>query len=396
MLHGKTWATTITTVGIAVMIAASPAVAAGGWTITSAPPTGQNGEFAGVAAVSDTDAWAVGSTAGQLNGVGGKVLIDNWNGTAWTQSATPTTPGNTAYLTRVSASSATDAWAVGHTAVNREDFLPLALQWNGSTWAVSPSAATALPADTLLYGVADISPTDAYAIGDNSALASGELEHWNGTTWSAVTLPQPTSTGLPTTLNAISASGPDNVWIVGGYLLQIGSSYRDETYALHFNGTAWSVVTMPLVSGSDTSLVYAFSGLKANSPADVWAVGGSADNIPMQGGTTTSTLIEHWNGTAWSVVPSLSPGADNGLGGVTTSNASNDVWAVGYQVSASGSTQTLTLNWNGAAWTTVASPDNGSPSVLSDVSTNPGSAITWAVGHSGARCTENPLVLQNG
>ena len=58
--------------------------------------------------------------------------------------------------------------------------------------------------------------------------------------------------------------------------------------------------------------------------------------------------------------------------------------------------QTLTLNWNGTAWTTVASPDAGSPSVLSSVSTNPGAAIVWAVGQNGASGSFNPFVLQNG
>jgi hypothetical protein len=112
VLQGKAWAATISAAGMALllMLAASPASAQGTWTITSAPPTGENGELAGVAAVSDTDAWAVGSTSAEENTTGAHVLIDNWNGSDWTQSATPATPENTAYLTTVSASSTTDAW----------------------------------------------------------------------------------------------------------------------------------------------------------------------------------------------------------------------------------------------------------------------------------------------
>lgn len=78
---------------------------------------------------------------------------------------------------------------------------------------------------------------------------------------------------------------------------------------------------------------------------------------------------------------------------MTTSNASGNVWAVGYDTPAGASQpQTLTLDWNGTAWTTVASPDAGSPSVLTSVSTNPGAAIVWAVGHSGVSGSFKPLV----
>jgi hypothetical protein len=53
--------------------------------------------------------------------------------------ATPTTPGNTALLSAVGASSASDAWAVGRTQVNKSSLTPLAVQWNGTAWSVSSS-----------------------------------------------------------------------------------------------------------------------------------------------------------------------------------------------------------------------------------------------------------------
>jgi hypothetical protein len=91
----------------------------------------------------------------------------------------------------VSASSATDAWAVGHTQVNKSGFAPLALHWNGTGWSVSSSAATAL-AGQIADGVADISPTDAYAIGGGLGSAhSGLVAQWNGSTWTRVTVPPP-------------------------------------------------------------------------------------------------------------------------------------------------------------------------------------------------------------
>ncbi|MGD0705632.1 MAG: hypothetical protein ABSA02_37835 [Trebonia sp.] len=379
--------------GAALLLGIGSAAAAPSWAIVSAPPAGENGQLAGVSAVSGTDAWAVGSTNAAANGVGAKPLIDNWNGTAWTQAATPATPGNTASLAAVSASSATDAWAVGRTQVNREDFAPLALHWNGTAWSVSASAATAL-AGQIGDGVADIGPTDAYAIGGGLGSAdTGLVAQWNGSTWSRVTVPQPSSDGLASDLDAISANGPDDVWIVGTFEDEISSTFfPDETYSLHWNGSTWSVVPMPLVGSSNVNAFFHFNAIQVNSPTDAWAVG---DRGVVDG--TSTTLIEHWNGTAWSIVPSPSPGSGANLSGVTTSNAANDVWAVGlYTPAGATGAQTLTLNWNGTAWAQVASPDNGSPSELHSASATPGASIVWAVGSSGTCCTENPLVLQNG
>jgi hypothetical protein len=379
-------------VAAALAFGAGPALAASGWTIVSAPSTGQNAPLRAVSAVSDTDAWAVGYHSGNAGtNVGAKALIDNWNGTAWSAASVPTTPGNTALLLAVSASSATDAWAVGRTQVNKSDFEGLALHWNGTAWSVSPGFSAALSdiGGASAEGVADISPTDAYAIGDSAATASGSLVQWNGTAWSAVTLPLPANANSNTTLSAISANGPDDVWIVGTFLDL--ATHQNETFSEHFNGTAWSVVPMPLVSSSNINAFYLFNGIQANSPTDVWAVGESS----VVDSTTSSNLIEHWNGTAWSIVPSPSPGTGDSLTGVTTSNAANDVWAVGVtQPAGATQGQTLTLNWNGTAWTTVASPDAGSPSVLNSVSTNPGAAIVWAVGESGVSGSFNPLAME--
>jgi hypothetical protein len=378
-------------VAAALVFGAGPAFAASGWTIVSAPPTGENANLTSVSAASDTDAWAVGSENGAPNtGIGAKVLIDNWNGTAWSQVATPPTPQNTASLAAVSASSATDAWAVGRDQNNRSSFFPLALHWNGTAWSVSASAAAALSGQ-IADGVADISPTDAYAIGGGLGSAhTGLVAQWNGTTWTRVTVPVPSGAGPTSTLNAISADGPDDVWITGTYQLS-PTDLRRETYSLHWNGSTWSVVPMPLNPSSDINAFYQLNAIQANSPTDVWAVGYSS----VVDSTNASTLIEHWNGTAWSIVPSPSPGHFAALGGVTTSNAANDVWAVGETLPA-GSTQgqTLTLNWNGTAWTTVASPNAGSPDGVGSVSTNPGAAIVWAVGFSGTSGSFNPLAME--
>ena len=384
-------------VGASLILGTSTALAASTWTSVPVPPTGQNANLMGVSSTSNSDAWAVGSENGSAGtGVGAKVLIDHWNGTAWSQVTTPTTPQNTASLAAVSASSPTDAWAIGRDQNNRSNFQPLALHWNGTAWSVSPSAATAL-AGQLGVGVANISPTDAYAIGGHLGSAhTGLVAHWNGTSWTRVNVPLPSNGNLASDLYAISADGPSDVWIVGTYYLLVSPTDEAlETYSLHWNGTAWSIVSMPPVPGTNPNNEFVLDAIQANSPTDVWAVGKSVNAASPSSATT---LTEHWNGTAWSIVPSPSPGTGASLTGVTTSNASNSVWAVGVdQPSGSATAQTLTLNWNGTAWVTVPSPNASTgPTVLNSVSTTPGASIVQAAGDSGVSGANNPFALRNG
>jgi len=66
-------------------------------------------------------------------------------------------------------------------------------------------------------------------------------------------------------------------------------------------------------------------------------------------GEVTFTLIEHWNGSRWSIVPSPSPGGDSLLKGVAAVSA-NDAWAVGSSASVAGG---FVLRWNGKNWVEV-------------------------------------------
>lgn len=383
-----TWAGLLT----AAVFAASPALAATGWTIATVPPTGENAFLSGVSADSASDAWAVGSENAELNGVGAKPVIDHWNGTAWSQLTAPATAGNTASLAAVSASSASDAWAVGHTQVNREDIAGLTMHWNGTAWTTVPAVNFGGIENTLI-GVADIGPDDAYAVANSSSTAQGYVEQWNGTSWSLDTLPDPNN-GMNTYLNAISATSASDVWAVGYELTgTTAANERYETYSLHWNGSAWAIVPMPAVTGPDNLLDYEFNSIDAISPTNVWAVGDSGDNADV-GGTPASTLIEHYNGTSWSIVPSPTVGTGPTLTGVAAESAS-DVWAVGYDTPSGATTpQTLTMNWNGTAWSTVSSPDVGSSSLLAGVSSTAGGPV-WAAGYSGTSGAFNPLIIEH-
>ena len=264
------------------------------------------------------------------------------------------------------------------------------MQWNGTAWSVSASFNTAL-AGQIADGVADISATNAYAIGGGLGSAPyGVVAQWNGATWNRLTVPRPPN-DITTDFNAISADSPGDVWIVGSYTATVSPTQETYgTYTLHWNGSSWSIASMP---ADPAGIEYQLESVKAISPANVWAVGQALNASTL---ASEGTLIEHWNGTSWSVVPSPSTGTNDYLNGVTD-NGSTDVWAVGaYQPSGSSVEQTLTLNWNGTAWSTVSSPTASNGSSATSVSTTPGASIVQAVGYTGISGTWNPLALQNG
>jgi hypothetical protein len=153
----------------------------------------------------------------------------------------------------------------------------------------------------------------------------------------------------------VTASGtsPTDVWAVGTrFLLR---ARADETVALieHWDGTGWTVVP-----GADTGGQGAFlNDVVALAPDDVWVVGGLQG--PNGGG-----LIEHWGGTSWSIVEGA-PEHLWGLGSIVAVG-SDDLWAhgVGYPVVGGESiSRDIYEHWDGATWSTSVGPLGVDPSI---------------------------------
>src|SRR5712692_5517563 len=146
----------------------------------------------------------------------------------------------------------------------------------------------------------------------------------------------------------------------------------------------WSVVPSPNPNVVPSGL----SGVAAVSAHDVWAVGGSGSQ--MGGG---QTLIEHWNGSHWQIVKSPNPGSIyNSLYGVTAVSATN-VWAVGYYVHTTGVTQTLIEHWNGSRWSVVKSPSPASMNNELFSVAAVSASDDWAVGFSTNNAPEQTTMI---
>jgi hypothetical protein len=82
-------------------------------------------------------------------------------------------------------------------------------------------------------------------------------------------------------LRAVAAAGVDDVWAVGAGIL-------------HWNGANWASVPFPTpYPPSATGPV--FHGVAVGAPNSVWAAGAGSG---FQG-----DIVEHWDGTAWTIIP---------------------------------------------------------------------------------------------
>jgi hypothetical protein len=223
----------------------------------------------------------------------------------------------------------------------------------GSGWSVQPSYSFG-SLDNNLTGVSAASTTDAWAVGSYYPGSSNVLatlaEHFDGTRWTAFPLP---NVGVQeNSLLGVSMTTTGTAWAVGYF---VNGKFQQQTLIEHFDGSAWSVVPSPS-PGAQQNILY---GVAAISDSDVWAVGGEEDSNSLW-----HTLTEHWNGTAWSVVNAVDAGSTGNQFYAVKALASNNVYAVGQQAGGGFPSQSLIEHWNGTAWSVVSSPADASASAL--------------------------------
>lgn len=171
-------------------------------------------------------------------------------------------------------------------------------------------------------------------------------------------------------LSAVAAVSANAIWAVGN----VGDplTHTQTTLIEFWDGTQWQIASSPNPSLIHNTL-YGVSAVSAN---DVWAVGFDANSVGI-----AQALIEHWNGSSWSVVTSPNPGSGgNELFNVAAVSA-RDVWAVGFSVTSTGEQTALIEHWNGAQWRVVPSPRSNAVEVLSGVAAISANDV-WAVGTS--------------
>jgi hypothetical protein len=282
-------------------------------------------------------------------------------------------------LNGVTAISSTDAWAVGqfHRFAGTDYDHALIEHWDGTSWTAMLTPHPALPI-SILSGVTATASNDAWAVGYEEDLQSGYrtlIEHWDGSTWTIVQ--DATYKGWLTSGAAIA---PDDVWAVGS------TDYIGEGLIEHWDGNTWTKTIL-----RDAIFL---RGVTAISRNDVWVVGQLSHD-----GFGDYTYAAHFDGSSWNQVATPSPlqrhDIDQNWLTSVVALASDDVWAVGvvrdpdYGIL----DRTLVEHWNGARWQVVSSPrqgnnvDNDFWSIAAQDRMN-----IWAVGSVGIDPDFQPLI----
>lgn len=306
-----------------------------GWSVVASPNSGptvfQN--LIGVACASASECWAVGY--GEDGSGAAQTRIERWDGTSWTI-VTSAPNGNRSYLNGVTCASASDCWAVGY------------------------------------YLTRDAFGHDAYE--------QTLVEHWDGSSWGIVSSGNvfPNSQYTANRLNGVTCVSASDCWAVGWY-----QSSQQQTLILHWNGGAWGIVPSPNHDVGDNFL----NSVTCASASDCWASGAYHDSA-----NNGYTLIEHWDGTSWTVVTLPNSGSNPNYISVAACTSASDCWAVGESITGTNTSQTLIERWNGTSWSIVTSPNTSDPvnflgSVFCESASN-----CWAFGSSGTGANASRLI----
>jgi hypothetical protein len=362
---------------VAVPQSASARSCTPGWKVFETIPRAQ---LSSVSLVPGTrEAWAVGRYFDP--GVAGdRTLIMRFDGYRWSQVPSPEPqPTVHAELRAVFARSGSNVWAVGH-----EGRRTLVMHWNGSEWSIVKSQNPVFTDES-----DNARLNDVVAFGRNDAKAVGQVfreartpqmvtlaERLNGSTWRI--LPSSSPGDYRSKLKSVArVPGSRTLWSVGNHM-------SDADYpAVHplierYRHGVWRQIAAPALPGQE------LDGVTAVAWNDVWAVGNS-------GFADGSALTLHFDGRRWRLVPSApSPGMYGKLSAVSAVSA-NDIWAVGNlderpdADGGGGFRRPLMQHWDGSSWSIVASPVDGPYDVLTDVAmrrTGFGWSVGWGIGGS--------------
>jgi hypothetical protein len=200
-----------------------------------------------------------------------------------------------------------------------------------------------------------------------------------------VSTPNPPATGRPSDaiLQAMSVRSASDAWAVG---YRVVGRHVARTLIEHWDGSRWRIVPSPSVRAPNGVLYDFLWAVTADRGDDAWAVGSYESHAGGFGGGGDHALVLHWNGRRWAraVLPAIRERTF--LHGVTA--RAGTAWAVGDR----GYRRTLIERWSGTRWTVTRSPKGFALSAVSA----PIHGAAWAVGSVSRRPLAARLVCQPG
>jgi hypothetical protein len=146
-----------------------------------------------------------------------------------------------------------------------------------------------------LSGLTAFAPDDIWAVG----FASHEVDpgqnmtlHWDGGRWTVVPSPSPGDASCNHSLAGVSGSGAGDVWVAGSRSCSDGVTPE----MLHWDGTQWSATSVP-PTGFDDPPGDGLFGVVAITKQSAVTVGIAKTRGP----SVEVGFIERWNGRRWSL-----------------------------------------------------------------------------------------------
>lgn len=348
-MHQRSFRLCVPAVVLALLIPAVPAAAGSQLPVWGSVPSpngsGGDNDLLGIDIIDATNIWAVGKQ--KVTRSNTSTMAQHWNGARWQLVPTPNPPssgGGQAELEAVSGTASDDVWAVGFSqAFGSSRSNTLIQNWDGTAWRIVPSPNP--PGINRLTDVVARSANDVWAVGETGGLPRKPLIlRWDGNRWTQI----PNNCGGA--LNAITAvPGTETLWAVGQYT------------TCFFNGRRWQA--------AQPASAPILEGVSAGSATDVWAVGRVITCFPKF--CESASTIQRWTGTRWIEANHRLAGDLLGVQVV----AANDVWAVGNE-----NPGTAIRHWDGKAWSDVPSPNPARGGILNAIDAA-GPDQLWSVGH---------------
>lgn len=222
---------------------------------------------------------------------------------------------------------------------------------DGLSWSEVAAPAPAGATASTLGGVTCTSSSFCMAVGsyeDEKDEWKTFAMRWNGSAWTVSTTPNPS--GAPYSwLSGVSCSSATSCRAVGSYL---NEGDEERAQSLTWNGSSWSIATVPVPSDAIGTQLGAVACTSASHCAAVGSY--------QRGEGGSKTLIVTWNGSAWSLAasPSVPEASGNDLGDVACASASNCM-AVGAYETTTEAVRPIAMRWDGTAWSIIAVPAAG-------------------------------------
>jgi hypothetical protein len=258
------------------VVAAVPGTASAATTWRLAATFAKTGSLQGASASGTTNEWVASPS-------GASLFLEHRTTKGWQRVPSPAlglAPSETVSRAQVVATPGGGAWVFADVNFGQASARISAARWTGTGWSATQAFAE-LEVTTVLA----LSAKDVWQFGPAPTTfvtrPSPGVWHYNGTSWSKFS--------VPWYVDAASGSGSAGVWIIGR-----ASPSNAKVSVAHWSQGGWQPVPLPayVPAGSFAD------GIVADGARDVWA---SMEYRPNFGPVTFGYLL-HWNGSAWSRV----------------------------------------------------------------------------------------------